>query len=148
MSLDVYLQEPGQTHKYEARVFVREDGCTKELTRTEWDERFPGKEPFTTEWQEMDDVYSRNITHNLAKMAEAAGIYQQLWRPDEIEITNARELIKPLEEGLSRLLSDPESFKKLNPPNGWGSYDGLVSFVQDYLQACKDHPNATVYVSR
>ena len=32
-------------------------------------------------------VFSANITHNLGKMADEAGIYKALWRPDEVEIT-------------------------------------------------------------
>lgn len=39
------------------------------------------------------DVFSSNITHNLNAMAEAAGIYRQIWRPEEIGIKTAVELI-------------------------------------------------------
>jgi len=35
-------------------------------------------------------VYDANITHNLGAMAEAAGIYKHLWRPEEIGITKAQ----------------------------------------------------------
>ena len=28
-----------------------------------------------------DELYSANITHNLTGMADAAGIYMHLWRP-------------------------------------------------------------------
>lgn len=45
-------------------------------------------------------VYSANITHNLGKMADEASIYYALWRPDEIGITKAGQLIIPLREGL------------------------------------------------
>ena len=93
-------------------------------------------------------VFDYNVTHNLNKMADAAGIYKHLWRPEELGIKKAEELIKPLEEGLSLLLSDPERFKKFNPPNGWGDYDGLVKFVSEYLNACRENPDATIEVSR
>lgn len=92
--------------------------------------------------------YEANITHNLGSMADAAGIYKHLWRPEEIGITKADHLILPLQRGLSELKATPEKFKKLNPENGWGSYDGLVSFVELYLRACIEHPNADVIVSR
>lgn len=42
----------------------------------------------------------------------------------------------------------PDKFKKLNPANGWGDYDGLLAFVAAYLEACMEHPDATVRVSR
>jgi hypothetical protein len=94
------------------------------------------------------EIYSDNITHNLNKMAAEAGIYEALWRPDEIGITHAHQLIPILEEGLAKLRANPEHFEQFNPPNGWGSYTGLVVFVRDYLDACKCEPNALVEVSR
>lgn len=93
-------------------------------------------------------IFSLNITHNLNKMAEEAGIYKHLWRPDEIEITHAHQLIAPLKAGLELLKSDPKRFKKFNPSNGWGEYAGLVSFVEQYLAACEENPDALVDVSR
>jgi len=93
-------------------------------------------------------VYSRNITHNVNDMAKAAGIYYPLWRPDEIGITKAQQLIEPLTLGLALLLNDSTQFKALNPVNGWGSYDTLVDFVRDYLTACIETPDADVSVSR
>lgn len=95
-----------------------------------------------------EEVYEANITHNLNKMAHEAYIYQHLWRPDEINVEYAHELIEPLKEGLRRLKADPEHFKHFNPENGWGDYEGLVAFVDAYLHACIAHPSARVGVSR
>ena len=94
------------------------------------------------------ELYSSNITHNLNKMAMAAGIYEHLWRPDEINITRARDLIMPLMDGLNMLESYPERFKAFDAPNGWGLYEHFVPFVRDYLQACIKWPDAVVEVSR
>lgn len=93
-------------------------------------------------------LYNGNITHNLNRMAEAAGIYEELWRPNEIGITHAQQLIWPLGAGLEKLQADPEEYSKHNPSNGWGSYEGLVAFVTEYLEACKRYPKATVRVWR
>jgi len=93
-------------------------------------------------------VYDSNITHNLGKMAEAAGIYKHLWRPEEIGITKATELIEPLTEGLAKLKADPVKFTAYNSPNGWGMYEHFVPFVEKYLEACKENPDATISVSR
>lgn len=92
--------------------------------------------------------YSGNITHNLGGMAEAAGIYMELWRPEEIGISKAQQLIEPLERGLERLKQQPAHYRRLNPQNKWGDYEMLVSFVEGYLKACKDHPNSVVEASR
>lgn len=94
------------------------------------------------------EVYWGNVTHNLGKMAAEAGIYQHLWRPDELGISKAVDLIAPLWEGLVLLKSDRERFEKFNPENGWGDYEGLVSFVENYLNACRENPDADVVVSR
>ena len=93
-------------------------------------------------------VYSGNITHNLNKMADEAGIYKLLWRPEELGITKASEVIEPLKIGINVLKSDPEKFKKFNPENGWGNYEILVRFAEEYLASCKENPDADISVSR
>lgn len=118
-------------------------------------------------YSEYEEIYTSNITHNLGDMAEAAGLYDVLWRPYrlmpgytlgddhiaeyEFEIgvkITASALIDKLESGLVLLKSKPEHFKKFNPNNGWGNYDGLVNFVESYLIACKETPDAIVRVDR
>ena len=94
------------------------------------------------------EVCSLNITHNLNLMDEEAGIYRELWRPDEINIEYAHQLIEPLSKGLEKLKSDPEYYKRFNPENGWGSYEYLVKFVTEYLQKCIIFPDSLVSVSR
>jgi len=99
-------------------------------------------------------VYSGNITHNLGKMAAAVvlesglTLYQCMWRPEEVGITHASCLGEYLDEAFNILLSDPEKYKKYNPENGWGSYDGFVDFVYKYRNACWDNPEAELRVSR
>jgi hypothetical protein len=146
MSLDVYLED-GEPMPKGSGIFIRENGSTREISRAEWDEKFPGREPVVAD-VECGHFYNGNITHNLGEMAKAAGIYRHLWRPDEIGVSRAEELIEPLAGGLARLQAEPETFRIHNPPNGWGSYEGFVQFVADYLDACKANPTATVRVWR
>ena len=94
------------------------------------------------------EIYSDNITHNLNQMAKEAGVYQYLWRPDEIGITRAEQLIEPLKAGLERLNAEPEKYKQFDAENGWGSYGNLVYFVEQYLDACQKYPDAEVWISR
>jgi len=93
-------------------------------------------------------VYASNITHNLGRMAEEAGIYQHLWRPEEIGVTTAGELIEPLERGLAALKAEPDRFRAFDAPNGWGRYEHFVPFVAQYLDACRENPDATVNADR
>ena len=150
MSLDVYLYLEGVQKLDDDKVVpIRENGQNMLITRAEWYARYPNREPICIETQ-LDDneVYSGNITHNLGGMADEAGIYQYLWRPDELNIEKAAELIVPLSKGLSKLQADPERFKEFNPSNGWGDYEGLVDFVREYLVACEQYPDAKVGVWR
>lgn len=94
------------------------------------------------------EIYWANITHNLGRMAAAAGIYKELWRPEEIGITKASQLIEPLSAGLDRLKAKPDRFRLFDAPNGWGRYEHFVPFVEQYLAACRENPEATVNVSR
>jgi hypothetical protein len=93
-------------------------------------------------------LYSSNITHNLGPMAREAGIYACLWRPDENGITKASQIIEPLQNGLMLLVLDPQRFKQLDSPNGWGKWEHFLPFCAEYLRACKEHPDANVRVSR
>ncbi|MES2464869.1 MAG: hypothetical protein V4671_30255 [Armatimonadota bacterium] len=92
--------------------------------------------------------YSANITHNLNRMAEAAGLYGVVWRPDENGIETAAQLIEPLEKGIALLKSDPARFEQFNASNGWGMYKHFVPFLEKYLEACRECPIARVSACR
>ena len=148
MSLDVYLfleNKPEQSP--ESKIYIREDGQTKEISLEEWNRRFPHREPVMC-LSVSNYVYHGNITSNLAKMAMEAALYGVLWEPYDAGIRLAHQLIEPLQTGLALLKSDPERFRQYNPPNKWGSYEVLVRFVAEYLQACKKYPDAKVDVCR
>lgn len=149
MSLDLYFIQPGATKPSGSRIFVRENGENKEISRKEWNEKFPGREPIVVaEDCDSEYVFERNMTHNLGRMADDAGIYQCLWRPEELGITKAGQMRGRLLAGIARLENDPEHFKLLNPKNGWGDYDGLLAFAKAALEAACKYPDADIRVSR
>lgn len=125
MSLDVYLEGPPEM------VECNCPDCGDEHSK-----------------QYQPSYYQANITHNLGTMAEAAGIYQALWRPEELGITTAAGLVPLLETGLAKLITEPDTFSRFDAPNGWGRYVDFVPFVLAYLRACQRHPSAKVRVSR
>ncbi len=148
MSLDVYLYSSGGAKSFQNRILIREDGRCKEISRAEWDKRFPGREPIELQAEITDDggsVFWANITHNLGAMAKEAGLYEALWQPNML--ARAADLIEPLRGGLARLKTNPDAFRRLNPENGWGTYEGLVEFVEEYLAACERWPDAEVRIS-
>lgn len=151
VSLDVSLTMPqakANGHETE-RIYLRENGRTVEITRADWYERFPDREPVAVRVHEGGgQVFEYNITHNLGKMASEAGLYEAMWRPEEQGWTHARDLVDPLRDGLATLQSDPVRFEAFNPDNGWGDYDGLRLFAAAYLAACLKWPDAEVSASR
>jgi hypothetical protein len=125
MSLDVYLQ--GETTDVPCTC----RHCGHDHTR-----------------KETEEFFSANITHNLGRMAREAGIYEALWRPDEIGITKASQLIEPLRAGIAMMRAEPGRFRPLSASNGWGTYEQFIPWVEKYLAACEDYPGASVHVSR
>ena len=93
-------------------------------------------------------VFDANITHNLNRMAEAAGIYGVVWRPEENGIETAADLIEPLKAGIAAMKADPERFRQFDAPNGWGKYRDFLPWLEQYLAACEEHPAAAVRASR
>jgi len=97
---------------------------------------------------EQGHVLDLNITHNLTTMAKACGLYQPLWRPEEIGASDAHHLIPDLEKGILHALRDVEYLETLEPDNGWGTYDNLLTAAVELLKAAHKHPNATITISR
>jgi len=106
------------------------------------------------EMESLEDDYeesrlaSHNVTHNLNKMANAVGLYQVLWSPEEVGITTASQMITPLEKAIKELVANPDKYKAYNPPNGWGNYDIFVSFCRSVLSTCEENPDAIIEVSK
>jgi hypothetical protein len=122
VSLDVYLESPEHTSQRCVHC-----GSTYEI---------------------RDELYSANITHNLSGMASEAGIYEALWHPEEIGALRARDIIHILRAGLRRLKANPERYTKFDAANGWGTYKNFVPWVERYLRACEQLPDAFIRVSR
>ena len=116
---------------------------------------------------ENEELYWANITHNLGKMADEAGIYEALWRPyrlhknykhfdiyeDEIDFEQsvniyAKDIVDIVEKGLKKLIDKPDYYAKFNSPNGWGTYENFVPWIERYLEALKEYPISKVLVDR
>lgn len=98
--------------------------------------------------EENSYIYDANITHNLTTMADKAGVYKHLWRPEELGISVSKDLIEPLTKGLAKLESNPAYYKQFDAANGWGVYDDFVPWVRKYLAACIENPEAIIHISR
>jgi hypothetical protein len=93
-------------------------------------------------------VLDVNITHNLNTMADAAGIYKALWRPEEIGAERAKDVADLLRVGLVNLKASPWKYVQYNDEDGWGTYEQFIPFVEEVLEACDQYPSARIRVSR
>ena len=152
MSLDVYLVIKGQgVANVQEVIYMRREGSIVEVSREEWDTLYPGREPEMALINDVGDdtgVFSANITHNLGRMASSAGLYEYVWRPEEVEITKAGELIHALRVGIKCMENHPDVFKKFDDPNGWGTYEQFLPWLKKYLNACTQFPEAEILISR
>ncbi len=160
MSLDVYLKT---NIKIKNNLRLIKDEFNIDLTKIKT------KYPYITlELEDSSEIhYTDNITHNLNVMADKCGLYDVLWRPyrliegyirfedynleyefEDENIIYAKQLINPLLTGLNELKKNKKIYIEYNPDNGWGDYDGLVKFAEDYLNACIKYPNAIVETTR
>src|ERR1044072_7170767 len=108
MSLDVYIMSRVKHNEWQKKRenSLAEAGEMKGLIPL-IEEYYGNREP-----DEKEELYWANITHNLGMMADAAGIYKQLWRPEELGIKKAGELIAPLTEGIAKPKADPAHSQK------------------------------------
>jgi hypothetical protein len=151
MSLDVRLRTKVTINKRDSGIFYYEiySGEVREMPEYEWKERFPWHTPTILDSVESSKtVYEANITHNLGKMGAEAGIYKALWRPEELPITTAGELIPLLRDGITLMDGSPSHFKSFDAENGWGTYTQFLPWVKRYLSACIEYPEAEISASR
>lgn len=87
---------------------------------------------------EVDDY---TITYNLGTMLRAAGFPR--W--DALRGAPAVETAGMLDGVARRLRADPEAFREHNPPNGWGSYESCLDWVERFRDACARHPATTIW---
>lgn len=101
-----------------------------------------------------EECWSANITHNLGEMASHIPVgnttlYMACWRPEEIGIKTAGELLPLLIEGLHYTIDHRKELERFNPDNGWGDYNRFIKFLLNYKQACEDNdPECEIEVSR
>lgn len=147
MSLDiwgyVHIEQDPETPIY----IYDEVGTWRKLTRAEWVAAFPN---FTLDNDApvSETVFDHNITHNLGKMADAAGFYKYLWRHEEMGIETAQQLIEPLINGIAELVANPDKYRPLSASNGWGTYEQFLPWLRRLLQDCKNYPYALIGASR
>lgn len=143
MSLDIDLVNPVEV-MMPRRVPVRENGRVVYVPLSQWRKKHPFKGgPL---YEQTRIVWTGNITHGLDRVAKACNLYKPIWTPGEEGIIVARDICSALAAGLLVLETRTEMFRQYEPTNNWGRVEDLISFVAEYLAACKAWPDAVIEV--
>jgi hypothetical protein len=86
--------------------------------------------------------FSANITHNLADMADALGVYQMLWHPEEILGLHAKEMIPALDQAIQELEINPNKYIQYEASNGWGTIKNFLPWLKKVRDACLEYPES------
>ena len=90
------------------------------------------------------DVYEDNITYNLAPM-----YYKCIDIDGGLKALNGmkcKDAIPVLNRAIDDLIENKEEYEKLNPKNGWGSYEGLLKSLKSLRIACLENPSGKVEI--
>lgn len=99
------------------------------------------------------------ITHNLNSVVSELGLlvclphYEVIWIPDELFGLKNGEVpvvfvLKVLPDLIKDLLEFEDRLTDYLPSNGYGTFDGLITFLCDYLKECYKHKEAYIYCCR
>jgi hypothetical protein len=92
-------------------------------------------------------LFEANITHNLGKMASEADLYLPLWRSEKTGINFASDLAEILKTKTFIMKAFPAYYKEFDSPNGWGTYEQFLRWLDKLLAACIEYPNARIETS-
>lgn len=92
-------------------------------------------------WFTVADI--GNYTSNVAPMwGDALG-----HRLADLKEKTASDALPALQRAVAALEADPAKYEAMNPPNGWGDYQGALDYLRRLRDACAEHPKATIHMS-
>lgn len=87
-------------------------------------------------------IYDSNVTYNLADIYYKCidGGFNSL---NKMSCKNALPIIT---KAIENMLENEKEYRKLEPSNGWGTYDGLLQELRDLKICCEDNPDGIIEV--
>lgn len=104
-------------------------------------------------WLEIDtgggeghQVWDTNYTSNCSRMwyhassdgEGVAGFHDR----------NAGDCVALLDDMIGAMEDDPDTYRKMNPANGWGDFDSQLQWLKDMRDAFARHHRCTVKIWR
>lgn len=85
-----------------------------------------------------DDALEFNYTYNVSQM------WYEVFPDDEgmvqIDGMTGKEAYPKIAKAIHEMLSKEKFMRKLEPENGWGSYEGFLDFLRKISDACIECP--------
>lgn len=91
------------------------------------------------------EIYEANVTYNLADMYYRCIDMDEGYR--KLDGMTCEEALPIINNAIDDMVKYADEYKKLNPKNGWGSYDGLLEQLQEMRNCCEKNPDGVIYVS-
>lgn len=85
------------------------------------------------------EIYETNITYNLSKMYYKCIDKEKGFRA--LNGMNCDKALPILNNAIKDMIENKEEYEKLNPENGWGSYEGLLKRLREMRDCCEDNPD-------
>lgn len=90
-----------------------------------------------------DVIEIGNYTSNVGPMWRDA-LQGRLLR--EFHGSPCSEAAGPLAEAVKRMENEPERYKLMEPSNGWGDYDGALTYLRRLAEMCAEHPKCYIQI--
>jgi hypothetical protein len=92
-------------------------------------------------WVEAVEI--GNYTSNVSGMWAKALGGQRL---RELDNVSAGSAAAKLSAAVKAMEKDPGEYRKMNPENGWGDYEGALEYLRSLANACEQHPACVIRV--
>ena len=82
--------------------------------------------------KEFNDYYTR-----LKKMEGSQGLKE----------SQVGDLYIQIGEAIEKMESNPEKYKAMNPPNGWGNYEGALEVLKEMAKVAFEYPETVFLIT-
>lgn len=89
-------------------------------------------------------IYETNITYNLAPMYYKAIDEEKGLK--KLKGMSCKKALPLIENAIKDMIEKKEEYKKLNPSNGWGTYEGLLEDFRIIRNVCEENPDGIFYM--
>lgn len=138
MSYDVYVEVPtGPSHRIEAFWQNYTSNCS-----------FMWAEALDIPDQPWLDEHGRQRVGKRQIDGEWVDVPLTNWGLGALDGAPCSEAAAVLWRGVERMRAMEADFRRREPENGWGNYEGALAFLTAIAQAATDHPLGFIRVSR